>query len=235
MTYSEHELEFTFAKNDGLLKLLQQPFQARNDAVVECCCWTSGTITATLTVNKRCFVSGESIVINAEIVNNSQTDITSTRAALKQVRYVLQRRKFCYASLCSHLGPSSFMRDASVHLRCYATGVIFKHYRSCLTGLWNLQIWNCRGIKIVRESQETWCLSGKLLKLNLRWPEQLYGRPRSARVGPSIQVLVNADTLFSADVRFILSFFFFLFYSTFTPDFGLAAPSWKQARSSWNP
>lgn len=60
------------------------PCQTSNDAVVECCCWTSGTVTATLKLSKRCYVPGETIYINAEIVNNSQTDINRTRASLKQ-------------------------------------------------------------------------------------------------------------------------------------------------------
>ena len=56
-----------------------------NDAVVSCCCWTSGTVSATLRLNKKCYVPGETIFINADIVNNSETDIVRTRAALKQV------------------------------------------------------------------------------------------------------------------------------------------------------
>jgi len=65
---------------------VQAPCQTSNDVEVTCCCWTSGTITATVRLNKRCYVPGETIFINADIVNNSQTDITRTRASLKQVR-----------------------------------------------------------------------------------------------------------------------------------------------------
>jgi len=57
----------------------------KNDAIIECCFWTSGSVTATVNLNKRCFVPGESIMINAEIVNSSRTPVTGTRASLKQV------------------------------------------------------------------------------------------------------------------------------------------------------
>jgi len=77
-----------------IIRPCQEPCVMSNDATVECCCWTSGTVTATLKLNRRCFVPGETILINAEIANNSQTDITSTRASLKQVR------KFLDACVC---------------------------------------------------------------------------------------------------------------------------------------
>jgi len=69
----------------GLLDLLQEPATITNSAVVQCCCWTSGEVSATVRMNKRCFVPGETIFICAEIVNRSQTDISRTKAQLKQV------------------------------------------------------------------------------------------------------------------------------------------------------
>jgi len=54
-------------------------------AYVGCCCWKSGTVSATVKLNKICFVPGEIIYINAEIVNNSQRDINGTRVVLLQV------------------------------------------------------------------------------------------------------------------------------------------------------
>ena len=66
--------------------VFQGPCELNNSAEVECCCWTSGSVSASLRLNKRCYVPGETIFINAEIHNISQTDITNTRVGLKQVR-----------------------------------------------------------------------------------------------------------------------------------------------------
>jgi len=65
----------------------QTPCETTNGVEVECCCWTSGTVTATVRLSKRCYVPGETIFINAQIDNNSQTDISRTRASLKQARH----------------------------------------------------------------------------------------------------------------------------------------------------
>jgi hypothetical protein len=62
----------------------RSPFTASNETVVQCCCWTSGTVSATVMLNKRCFVPGETVFISAEIFNRSQTNVCKTRAALKQ-------------------------------------------------------------------------------------------------------------------------------------------------------
>ena len=67
------------------LLMCQEPSEVRNDATMRYCCWPSGRVSATLRLSKRCFVPGETIFINADIVNNSYTDITRTHAAIKQV------------------------------------------------------------------------------------------------------------------------------------------------------
>jgi len=56
-----------------------------SDKVVQCCCWTGGSVSAAVTFYKRCYVPGENIVFNAEINNNSRDDVTRIRATFKQV------------------------------------------------------------------------------------------------------------------------------------------------------
>jgi len=59
----------------------------------------------TLRLNRSCYVPGETIFINAEINNNSRTDIENTHASLKQVCLV----GFVHFTLqiVAHFGTSS--------------------------------------------------------------------------------------------------------------------------------
>jgi len=56
-----------------------------NDKEVSCCCWKSGSISGDIRLQRRCYVPGETIFINMQIVNNSQSEVHSIRASLKQV------------------------------------------------------------------------------------------------------------------------------------------------------
>lgn len=63
----------------------QQPFVTNTDAKVSCCCWNGGTVNATLRINRRCFVPGETIHVDAEIVNNSKANVNAVKLRLVQV------------------------------------------------------------------------------------------------------------------------------------------------------
>ena len=53
--------------------------------IVCCCCCHRGQVRAKFRINKRGYVPGESIIIYAEIHNNSTTSVNYTRVTLKQV------------------------------------------------------------------------------------------------------------------------------------------------------
>ena len=52
---------------------------------ISCCCCVTGKVRATFRINKRGYVPGEPIYINAEIHNNSNTSVTGSSVVLKQV------------------------------------------------------------------------------------------------------------------------------------------------------
>ncbi len=53
---------------------------------VSCCCCVSGEVTGTFRIDRMAYVPGENIIINAEIQNKSNTDVSGSRVAIKQVR-----------------------------------------------------------------------------------------------------------------------------------------------------
>ena len=52
---------------------------------VSCCCFIKGSVEATIRMNKRCFVPGETLRITGLVVNHSSTKIKSVTATLVQV------------------------------------------------------------------------------------------------------------------------------------------------------
>ena len=98
------------------------PCETSNDAVVSRCCWTSGAVSATMSLNKRCYVPGETIFINAEINNNSRTDVKRTRASLKQVCLEMFLR-----SLLAMLGVGSTYTCLDVMARSVCLSVCLSH------------------------------------------------------------------------------------------------------------
>ena len=57
----------------------------QDSKVVSCCCCLDGLIEATIKIDRRCFVPGETIFVSGEVANNSNTDIRKITVKLKQV------------------------------------------------------------------------------------------------------------------------------------------------------
>ena len=59
------------------------------DEVTTCCCCCAcvnrGTVDARVSINKRCFVPGESIVVNGQVTNHTTSTVPFVRAALRKV------------------------------------------------------------------------------------------------------------------------------------------------------
>ena len=64
------------------------PCEFRDSTDAGCLCIGSGTISCMMRLNKLLYVPGESIIIYAEITNNSDSKIKFTEAVLKQVCFV---------------------------------------------------------------------------------------------------------------------------------------------------
>ena len=62
--------------------------QGEDSSRVSCCCFYSGLVTADFSINRRGFVPGECVIINAVVVNNSNATVDGTRVSIKQVRDV---------------------------------------------------------------------------------------------------------------------------------------------------
>ena len=73
--------------------MLQTPMKGQERVEVSCCCCVSGEVQATFQIDRRGFVPGENIYINAEVVNNSNTSVSGTRVALKQVDIINNNNK----------------------------------------------------------------------------------------------------------------------------------------------
>jgi hypothetical protein len=64
---------------------LRQPYVKNLDGRVSCCCWVGGNVNVTLRLNRCCFVPGETIYIDAEVVNSTTSDVTAVKAHLVQI------------------------------------------------------------------------------------------------------------------------------------------------------
>lgn len=73
----------------------QEPSVSDVEHDVSCCCCVSGNVNVKVTINKQCFVPGESIVINAEIDNQSSSTIERIWVKLQQVVLLLWTSKRC--------------------------------------------------------------------------------------------------------------------------------------------
>lgn len=63
--------------------------QGQENTEISCCCCVSGDVSAQFRIDRRGYVPGESIVVNASVQNNSNTSVSGSRVAIKQVRQTM--------------------------------------------------------------------------------------------------------------------------------------------------
>lgn len=96
----------------------KEPCELTSDKEVSCCCWKGGSVSAAVTLNKRCYVPGETIFFNARVNNSSTDDVTATRATLKQhtefrARHLSWKSRWRSESLAKADGPPVIPRGTS--------------------------------------------------------------------------------------------------------------------------
>ena len=64
------------------------PLWGEKETTIEGCCCSSGTLHASLSLNKTGFVPGEPIEYTIEVTNQSDNDVTALELDLKQVFYL---------------------------------------------------------------------------------------------------------------------------------------------------
>lgn len=96
----DHELKTAFTVLSILDLNLEQSYlrdsyRMTQDKDVGCCCCISGVVDATVDINRRCFVPGETIYMNVKITNNSNSQIPNCSAVLDQnIQFLAQSTNF---------------------------------------------------------------------------------------------------------------------------------------------
>lgn len=97
----DHELKTAFTVLSILDLNLEQPslretYQMTQEKDVACCCCCiSGLVDAMITVNRRCFVPGETICIILKVTNNSNSTIPNCSVILNQnIQFLAQSTNF---------------------------------------------------------------------------------------------------------------------------------------------
>lgn len=65
--------------------LLQQAVYAEDDKTVCCFCWSQGEITFKMTIPKKAYVIGESILVHVDITNLSNVNVDNVNMRIIQV------------------------------------------------------------------------------------------------------------------------------------------------------
>ncbi|WAR30030.1 hypothetical protein MAR_003598 [Mya arenaria] len=73
------------------------PAEDEDSCVICGCCMNQGSVTASLRINKRGFVPGESIVCDASVLNGSETSIRATKIKFYKLKVVASQSKM---SIC---------------------------------------------------------------------------------------------------------------------------------------
>ena len=88
MTFEELGICVAVVYCDGndCIQYLQTPMRGEGTTDLSCCCCCiTGNVRAIFRINKRGFVPGENILVFAQVHNESNTTVSQTKVALKQV------------------------------------------------------------------------------------------------------------------------------------------------------
>lgn len=101
---------------------LQEPFTLQENKDVSYCCCVSGLVDASFTINRRCFVPGETIVINGQIINNSNSTISQTTTTLKESIEFLAQSQSIFGSGMIHVKSTKQVVDSFIRGEIAAGG-----------------------------------------------------------------------------------------------------------------